>query len=230
MAEADNKPKVNFIQKTGAHGVGDFVKIKVTQDHEGVQSVRFVHGIIAGEGTDQMNNVKAGTWNLEIPGWDSLHGKKDESGRPMGGHIYSVRPLACTVPAKDFTHAEIPEYLNVDTLGPKKSRINGDYKLGDAWEGRPAWYFNCEDGTELILCHKKQKGKPAWLITRLSVLKEKKDGGYALFAQDLWLPSDRSSHLRGEVWGCWNSETNKWVADQTLFVTEGKGPKQRPST
>merc|ERR1719336_922227 len=107
-----------------------------------------------------MNNVVSGTWNLEIPGWDSLHGKKDENGRPQGGHIYQVRPLACSVPSKDFEHCKLPKILNVDTLGPKKTRINGDYELGESYEGRPAWYFTCADGTALILCHKKQRESP----------------------------------------------------------------------
>lgn len=221
MAEAE----VDYEQKEGSFATGDFVTIQVTQDSE-TEGARFVHGIIAGEGTDQDNNVVNGTWNLEIPGWDSLHGAKDDSGRPQGGHIYSVRPLACSVPEKDFTHAKIPKILNVDTSGPKKERINGDYVLGDKYEGRPAWYFTCKDGTELILCHKKQKGKPAWLITRMQVIQDNKDGGYALFAQDLWLPTHREFHLRGEVWGTWDSVHNKWVADQTLMVTEGAGAKK----
>merc|ERR1719373_432534 len=135
-----------------------------------------------------MNNVVSGTWNLEIPGWDSLHGKKDENGRPQGGHIYQVRPLACSVPSKDFQHCRLPKILNVDTLGPKKGRINGDYQLGESYEGRPAWYFPCSDGANLILCHKKQKGKPAWLITKKKVLDEGLDGGYALFAQTSGFP------------------------------------------
>merc|ERR1719300_820888 len=113
-----------------------------------------------------MNNVVSGTWNLEIPGWDSLHGKKDENGRPQGGHIYQVRPLACSVPSKDFQHCRLPKILNVDTLGPKKGRINGDYQLGESYEGRPAWYFTCSDGANLILCHTKQKENPPGLSRR----------------------------------------------------------------
>lgn len=219
MADAD----VEYQQKEGAFVQGDFVTIQVTQDNaEG--GARFVHGVIAGEGTDQDNNVVLGTWNLEIPGWDSLHGAKDDNGRPQGGHLYAVRPLACSVPEKDFKHAKIPTIINVDTNGPKKERINGDYVLGDKYEGRPAWYFTCSDGAELILCHKKQKGKPAWLISRVEVVKADQDGGYALFAQDLWLPTHREFHLRGEVWGTWSSD--KWAADQTLMVTEGPGVKK----
>jgi len=227
MADAENA--VEYVQKEGNDfQQGDFVTIQVTADSNDPNSkARVVHGIIAGEGTDQMNNVVSGTWNLEIPGWDSLHGKKDDSGRPTGGHIYNVRPLACSVPTKDFSHCKVPKVLNVDTMGPKKSRLNGDYILGAPYEGRPAWYFTCDDGTKLILCHKKRKGKPAWLITRMEVLKKNEDGGYALFAQDLWLPSHREYHLRGEVWGTWDIELGKWVADQSLMITEGPGAKAR---
>jgi len=225
MADAENA--VEYVQKEGDdYAQGDFVTIQVNADANDPKP-RMVHGIIAGEGTDQMNNTVKGTWNLEIPGWDSLHGKKDESGRPTGGHIYNVRPLACSVPTKDFTHCKIPKVLNVHTMGPKKTRVNGDYMLGEPYEGRPAWYFTCDDGTDIILCHKKQKGKPAWLITRMDVIKDKKDGGYALFAQDLWLPSHREYHLRGEVWGTWDTDLGKWVADQSLMITEGPGPKAR---
>jgi len=223
MADAES---VEYVQKEGDFQVGDYVTIVVSQDANG-DGKRHVNGIIAGEGTDQMNNVVSGTWNLEIPGWDSLHGKKDENGRPQGGHIYQVRPLACSVPSKDFEHCKLPKIVNVDTLGPKKTRINGDYELGESYEGRPAWYFTCADGTALIMCHKKQKGKPAWLITKKKVLDEGLDGGYALFAQDLWLPSHREYHLRGEVWGTWDSDYGKWVADQSLRITEGAGKKAR---
>jgi len=227
MADAENA--VEYVQKEGNdYQKGDFVTIQVTADSNDPNSkARVVHGIIAGEGTDQMNNVVSGTWNLEIPGWDSLHGKKDDSGRPTGGHIYNVRPLACSVPTKDFSHCKVPKVLNVDTMGPKKTRLNGDYILGAPYEGRPAWYFTCDDGVNLILCHKKQKGKPAWLITRMDIIEQKLDGGYALFAQDLWLPSHREYHLRGEVWGTWDNELGKWVADQSLMITEGPGTKAR---
>ena len=92
MADAES---VEYVQKQGDFQVGDYVTIVVSQDANG-DGKRHVNGIIAGEGTDQMNNVVSGTWNLEIPGWDSLHGKKDENGRPQGGHIYQVRPLACS--------------------------------------------------------------------------------------------------------------------------------------
>merc|ERR1719300_1756697 len=67
-----------------------------------------------------MNNVVSGTWNLEIPGWDSLHGKKDENGRPQGGHIYQVRPLACSVPSKDFQHCRLPKNFERGHLGAKE--------------------------------------------------------------------------------------------------------------
>jgi len=227
MAEA---AKVEYHQKaSGAtFTTGDFVKIEVnhTDKTSGKEIKRYVHGIIAGAGTDQSNNEVKGTWNLEIPGWDSLHGPQKD-GKPTGGHIYSVRPLACAVPEKDFSHAGIPKVMNVCTTGPKKSRINGDYKLGEAVDKRPAWYFTCADDVELILCFKKQKGKPAWLITRKENIVKNKDGGYALFAQDLWLPSHREHHLRGEVWGTWDTEGGKWVADQSLWVTEGPGEKSR---
>lgn len=216
MAEAEYE----VVQKEGVFAKGDFVVIEVTQDAEADgKKKRHVWGIIAGEGTDEDNNVKTGTWNLEIPGWDSLHGAKDADGKPQGGHIYSVRPLACAVPAKDFKHAEIPKVMSCVTDGPKKERINGDYELGEPWEGRPAWYYECPDGVKLILCHKKQKGKPAWLITREEAVKQNKDGGYALFAQDLWLPSHKEFHLRGEVWGCWDSFKGTWIADQSLSIT-----------
>jgi len=223
MAEA-----ASYQQKAAnaSFATGDFVKIEVKHKDKntGKEIVRFVHGIIAGAGTDQNNNEVPGSWNLEIPGWDSLHGAQKD-GKPTGGHIYQVRPLACAVPEKDFKHAGIPKVMNVHTAGPKKTRINGDYELGKPVDRRPAWYFTCKDGTELILCFKKQKGKPAWLITKKVHIDDNKDGGYALFAQDLWLPSHREYHLRGEVWGTWDVASSRWVADQSLYVTEGPGPK-----
>jgi len=222
MAEA-----ANYQTKSGAFSTGDFVKIEVKHERDGKEIVRFVHGIIAGAGTDQNNNEVKGTWNLEIPGWDSLHGQQQKNGKPSGGHIYQVRPLACAVPEKDFKHAGIPKVINVHTTGPKKTRINGDYVLGASVDNRPAWYFTCKDKKELILCFKKQKGKPAWLITTTEIINSNKDGGYALFAQDLWLPSHRQFHLRGEVWGSWDAENSQWVPDQSLEVTEGPGPKSK---
>lgn len=228
MAEA---AKIEYQQKADkeSFSTGDFVKIQVVHidKQTGKEIKRHVHGIIAGAGTDQENNEVPGTWNLEIPGWDSLHGAKSKDGKPSGGHIYSVRPLACAVPEKDFSHAGIPKVMNVHTKGPKKSRINGDYVLGATVDKRPAWYFKCADGMELILCFKKQKGKPAWLITRKENIEKNFDGGYALFAQDLWLPSHREFHLRGEVWGTWNTDAGKWAANQSLWVTEGPGEKSR---
>jgi len=223
MAEA----KIEYVQKEGPFEIGDFVQItKIAQgseDPDAPSERDAVHAVIVAEGTDRMNNPVEGHWNLEIPGWDSLHGKVDEkSNKPVGGHIYNVRPLACAVPEDDFIHAPIPKYMFVSTDGPKKSRIMGAYEYGNKVEKRPAWYMTHKDGTKLVLCHKKQKGKPAWLITRTQVLEKNQDGGYALFAQDLWLPSHTHKHLRGEVWGTWDTTSGKWVADQSLTITAGK--------
>jgi len=219
MAEAA-AADIEVIQKSGSFAKRDFVEVAVNQDG------RTVHGIIIDKGTNQEGNEVDGTWNLAIPGWDTLHGQADEDGKPQGGHIYGVRPIACAVPEKDIKHAKLPKFIHVVSTGPKAERINGDYEYsGNYTENdsvRPMWTKDDGD-VPVVLVHKKQKGKPAWIITRKELLKEDHDGGYALFAQDLWLPTHRDRHLRGEVWGIWDPTKSRWAADQTLYVNAGKG-------
>jgi len=220
MAEAEN-----FQQGEGKYELNDYVAVKVEED------TRTVHGIITAKGTDLNGNLVENTWNLTIPGWDTLHGNIDpETKKPMGGHIYGVRPIACSVPEGHLKHAKIPKVLNVYSEGAKKERVNGDYNLVESWGPendvkRPMWLKEDDDGRRVVIVHKKQKGKPAWIITQESLVKKNQDGGYALFAQDLWLPSDRENHLRGEVWGIWDPAASRWKADQSLFVTNGAGTK-----
>jgi len=221
MAAAANADD-DYIQKTGAFAKNDFVEVAVENDG------RTVHGIIIDIGTDEDGNQVPGTWNLAIPGWDTLHGKKDpESGKPQGGHIYGVRPIACTVRESDMKHARLPQFINVSSEGPKKERINGDYEYAGVYteDGsvRPMWIKDKDKEKPVTMVHKKQKGKPAWIITQQKILDENKDGGYALFAQDLWLPTHREYHLRGEVWGIWDPSKSRWAADQSLVVAPGKG-------
>jgi len=221
MAEAD---ATFYIQKEGnSLAKNDFVEVNVSGD------ARSVHGIIIDKGTNEEGNEVDGTWNLALPGWDTLHGTKDENGKPQGGHIYDVRPIACTVPEADLKHARIPKFINVFSEGPKADRINGDYEYAGVFTEddsvRPMWEKKGKDEDEptVVMVHKKQKGKPAWIITKKEILEKKLDGGYALFAQDLWLPTHKQFHLRGEVWGIWDPSKSRWAADQSLVVTDGKG-------
>jgi len=222
MAEAD----IQYERGEGAFKLNSYVTVKVDKDN------REVCGIITAAGTDEEGKPVPKSWNLTIPGWDTLHGPIDQdTKKPAGGHIYGVRPLAYSVPESDLKHASVPKILNVFSTGAKAHRINGDYELvKGGWgpeneEKRPMWKMQTADRT-IVIVHKKQKGKPAWIITLEALIQESKDGGYALFAQDLWLPSHRDHHLRGEVWGIWDPEAGRWKADQSLFVTDGPGAKK----
>jgi len=227
MAEA---AEVEYSQKDGAFGIGHYVAVAVQEQDD--KPGRTVHGVITAKGTDQNDQEVPNTWNLTIPGWDTLHGQIDPiTKKPKGGHIYDVRPIACSVPEDSLKHAKIPKVLNVYSEGAKKERINGDYHLDGDYSPkgaerpdeakRPMW--KKAGDPVVVIVHKPQKAKPAWIITKQELLDQ--DGGYALFAQDLWMPSDRDNHLRGEVWGNWDPEAGKWKADQSLFVTNGPGKK-----
>jgi len=181
------------------YSVGDYVKVKVTLGQQETPSEeKFVGAIITGK-------HEQGGYNCHIPGYNKTHNK----------HIYKVNEAAENVPAALMETAHIPQQLTVNSSGGQAGRINGAYNRVENHGDRPCWVKTCDDGVEVAIALAVFKGKNTWIITRKANLNQ--DGGYAICAWDMWLPTEVVPD--NECWGIWVQSAGEWSQDQSLKIT-----------
>jgi len=177
---------------------GDYVKVEVTLGNDESDKKNFVSGIVTGL-------HEGGGYNIHIPGWNKSHNK----------HIYNVNDNAHNVPEGHCSVATVPETLTVNSTGGQSARINGSFtRRAENHGDRPCWTKTCDDGVVVALALSVFKGKNTWIITREANLNQ--DGGYAICAWDMWLPTE--SVPDNECWGIWDRDIGGWGQDKTLKI------------